>query len=73
MATTYTAPPTIEPTAVYHDGDARLILGLTDATIRRARREGRLRFTRQGRRVLYLGQWLLDWLEAEGTAQEVVR
>lgn len=67
----YTVPPAINPDAVYHDGDARLVLGLTDAAMRRARRDGRLKHTRQGNRVLYLGRWLLDWLEAE--AGEVSR
>jgi hypothetical protein len=58
-------PALIHPDAVYHDGQARLLLGLTGATLARARREGRLRHTRQGHRVLYRGSWLLDWLEAD--------
>jgi len=66
-----TTPPAIIADAVYHDGDARLALGLTDAAMRRARRDGRLRYTRQGQRVLYLGRWLLEWLEAD--AEEVAQ
>jgi hypothetical protein len=58
-------PARIYPEAVYHDGQARLLLGVTGATMARARREGRLRYTRQGNRVLYLGSWLLDWLESD--------
>jgi hypothetical protein len=58
-------PAHIHPDAVYHDGQARLLLGLAGATLARARREGRLRFTRQGKRILYRGAWLLAWLEAD--------
>jgi len=58
-------PLSIEPSALYDDGALQLAAGLTPATLARARRSGRLRHTRQGKRVLYLGQWLLDWLEAE--------
>ena len=56
---------TIHPNAVYTDGEIRLALSLTSATLARARRERKLRFTRQGRQFLYRGQWLLDWLESE--------
>ena len=57
-------PARIVPDAIYHDGDARLLLGLTSPTMARARREGHLRYTRQGHAILYRGQWLLDWLES---------
>ncbi len=50
--------------AVYDDGALRLALGLTSATLCRERREGRLRYARKGNRILYLGQWVLDWLAA---------
>ena len=53
----------IDPNGIYDDGTLVLALGLTHATLARARREGRLRFTREGKQVLYLGRWLLDWLE----------
>lgn len=56
-------PPRIDPDAIYHNGDTYLMLGLSSATLARARREHRLRFSRQGRAILYRGQWLLDWLE----------
>ena len=55
----------IEPTGVYDDAALVLGLGLTHATLARARRDGRLRFSRKGRRVLYLGQWVLNWLAAD--------
>lgn len=58
-------PPRIDPEAIYHDGDVRLLLDLPASTTARARREGRLRYTRQGHAVLYRGQWLIDWLEAD--------
>ena len=63
-----TKPPKVDPEGIYHDGDVRLLLGLTATSTSRARREGRLRYTRQGRSVLYRGQWLIDWLEADATA-----
>lgn len=62
---------TIDPTGVYDDGTLVLALGLTHATLARARREGRLRYTRKGRRVLYLGRWLLAWLEHADERREV--
>jgi hypothetical protein len=57
------APLPIDPTSIYDDGSVSLNLGIPDSVLAKARREGRLRFTRQGRRVLYLGRWLLEWLE----------
>jgi hypothetical protein len=63
-------PVSIEPSQLYDDGALLLSVGLSPTALARARREGRLRFTRQGRRVLYLGQWVLDWLEAD-SRQEV--
>jgi hypothetical protein len=61
------APCHIESQSVYDDGAVLSALHIPTATLARARREGRLRYSRQGRRVLYLGQWLLDWLEADAT------
>jgi hypothetical protein len=59
-------PVRIEPEALYDDGSLRQALGLTPATLTAARRAGSLRYTRQGHRVLYLGRWLIDWLETTG-------
>jgi hypothetical protein len=56
-------PFVIQADAVYSDGEVRLALGVTSAALVRARREGRLRFTRQGNSILYRGQWLIEWLE----------
>ncbi len=63
----------IQPDAIYSDGDVRLALGVTASALVRARRESRLKFTRQGHSILYRGQWLLDWLEhdAHRDRQEV--
>jgi hypothetical protein len=59
------APVSIEPNQVYDDGALYLTLGLTPNTLATARRSGALRFTRQGKRTLYLGQWIVDWLAAD--------
>jgi hypothetical protein len=61
----------INPDAIYDDGALHFELGLTAAAVARARRSGRLRHTRQGRRILYLGRWILDWLNADTERQEV--
>jgi len=53
------------PDAIYTTGDLQIGLDLPQATIDRARREGRLRYTRQGHRVLYRGQWVIEWLESD--------
>jgi hypothetical protein len=55
----------IAPDGVYDDGALYLVLGLAPATLAQARRSGALRFTRKGRRTLYIGQWVLDWLKAD--------
>lgn len=64
MANDVLTPARIDPDGIYHDGQARLLLGLSGATLSRARRQGRLRFTRQGKRILYRGAWLLAWRES---------
>jgi hypothetical protein len=58
-------PVLIEPSAIYDDGSLRQALGLTGAVLATARRSGSLRFTRQGKRVLYLGKWITSWLESQ--------
>ncbi len=60
-----TKPIRIDPDAIYDDGALVLTLGLTHAAIARARRNNRLRYTRNGRRILYRGQWIIDWLECD--------
>ena len=64
------SPALIEPNAVYDDGTLVLELGVTSATLIRARRRGELRFARKGKRVFYLGTWVIDWLK-QGASQEV--
>jgi hypothetical protein len=64
-------PVLIEPESLYDDGALREALGLTAATLARARRDGSLRFARKGQRTLYLGKWIIDWLAADGAGQEV--
>jgi hypothetical protein len=56
------APTQLDPRTVYDDAALRLALGLTSATLARARRRKELRYARKGRQILYLGQWILDWL-----------
>jgi hypothetical protein len=57
-------PVLIEPTAVFDDGSLYQVFGLSATTLAAARRAGKLRYVRQGHRVLYLGAWVLDWLNA---------
>jgi excisionase family DNA binding protein len=59
----------IHPDTVYHEGDIALSLDVPLTTLNRARREGKLRFSRQGRRVLIRGSWLLAWLENDSRPQ----
>ena len=63
------SPIHIAPDGIYDDGVLVLTLGLTHAAIARARRDKRLRYTRNGRRVLYRGQWIIDWLESDAPRQ----
>ena len=56
----------LEANGVYDDGALVAALGLTYATLARARRADELRYTRKGKRVLYRGSWVLDWLEHDG-------
>jgi hypothetical protein len=54
-------PVSIDPEALYDDGSLRQALGLTDAALANARRAETLRCTRQGKRTLCLGKWILVW------------
>src|SRR4051812_9682923 len=63
----------IEPSAVYDDDALYQALGLSGQALSRARRSGELRFTRKGRRVLYLGSWVLAWLQAGGESDGAER
>lgn len=57
----------LEPQAIYDDSALYVALGLSAAALGKARRAGRLRYTRQGNRVLYLGEWVLAWLRSDAT------
>jgi hypothetical protein len=62
----------IHPDTIYTEGSVATALDIPLATLARARRSGRLRHTRQGRRVLLLGRWLLDWLQSDATDRQGV-
>ncbi len=53
----------IDPKAVYDDSALSVALGVSPESLARARQTGELRHTRKGRRILYLGQWILEWIE----------
>ena len=55
----------INPKAVYDDSSLEVAIGIGSATLARARKSGDLRYTRKGSRILYLGQWIMDWLESD--------
>jgi hypothetical protein len=52
----------LDPAGIYDDALLYAALEVSAATLARARRDGRLQYTRQGKRILYLGQWIMDWL-----------
>ncbi len=60
-------PLRIDPEAL-HSEASLFAAGIPRATVKQARESGRLRFTRQGNRILFLGKWVLAWLESEGEA-----
>ena len=62
----------IEPNSIFDDTALALAVGVSPTALAQARRSGRLRYTRKGRRVLYLGRWVLDWLgeAAEDQSQQ---
>ena len=43
---------------------------LTPASLAKARQGGTLRYSRKGKRILYLGQWILNWIAANEAAAE---
>jgi len=63
-------PVLIEPEAIYDDGSLRQALGLTENTLANARRVGTLRYTRRGKRTLYFGRWIIEWLQREGYVEQ---
>ncbi|HBI41751.1 MAG TPA: hypothetical protein DDY78_02715 [Planctomycetales bacterium] len=59
----------INPLAVYTAKQLSAMLDVGEGSLAEARRRGALRSTRKGRRVLFLGEWVLDWLRAEPAEQ----
>jgi hypothetical protein len=60
----------LAPNAIVDDGTLYLELGISSSATAKARRAGLLRYSKVGRRVLYLGRWVLEWLEhADGEAK----
>ncbi len=57
-------PITIHCDAFYDDWTLSEALGLPLGTIVAARRTGALRFTQKGKRTLYKGSWVVDWLDS---------
>ena len=55
-------PLRIEPDEIYDDGALRLLLGVSSASLSKARRTGDLRYSRRGQRTYYLGRWVREWL-----------
>jgi hypothetical protein len=64
------SPAPILPDALYSE-DALLQMGLSAEALRRGRRSGLLRYSRPSKRPLYLGQWVIDWLQAQSKCEEV--
>jgi hypothetical protein len=59
------APPhVIDPHAVYDLASARAALSLAKGTLSREIKLGRLRASKRAGKVLILGSWLLQWVEA---------
>ncbi len=58
----------IDPDTVYTDGAIVLALGVTHSALATARRSGELRYAKSGRKIVYRGRWLLNWLEQQSKA-----
>jgi hypothetical protein len=55
----------IDPLAVYTGDQLSAMLDVSEVTLAEARRSGALRWVKKGRRALYLGEWVLDWLRID--------
>ncbi len=51
--------------AFYAEDLIRRSLGLNASMLAKARKAGELKYAKRGKRVLYRGDWLRDWLEAD--------
>jgi hypothetical protein len=54
----------IDPTAIYDDDSATVVLRISSAALAKARRDGSLRYSVRGGRNFYRGDWLLAWIES---------
>jgi hypothetical protein len=63
-AETIVSPTHIERSAVYIERSASIVMRVPASTLARARREGAIRYSRRGKSIYYLGEWLIDWLLA---------
>ena len=66
-------PISIQPDAFYDDATLNRDAGIRFASLARARKSGELRSTRRGGRVLYLGQWVIDWLASDPSISQPER
>lgn len=64
------SPQPIHPDALYDNATLLLSLGIGEGTLARARRAEGLRFARCGGRLVYLGRWILDWLERQADGKQ---
>lgn len=61
---------TIHPTAIYSSDDVCAMLDVSPQALTVARRSGELKSARKGRRVVYLGEWLLEWLRSDDNSAQ---
>lgn len=59
----------IQPTAVYGSADAQRLLGISDKVLSREVNAGRVKVRKRGTAWQFLGQWLIDWINAEAVTQ----
>lgn len=60
----------IDSEAIYDDDALIVALGVGPQVLKRARQARELRYTRKGQRTLYLGSWVLTWLQNAPAAEE---
>ena len=54
---------TIHRTGIYTTDHLCKMLDVSQQNLAAARRSGALRAARKGRRIIYLGEWVLGWLQ----------
>ncbi len=69
MTSVGTTGTKIDPDGWYDDTSIYTALEVSSQTLARARREGRLRHSKKGNRILYLGRWLIDWLTTDSAPE----